>query len=220
MKHSTLPIITVATLAAASTAAAAQDITVHMSSDAGDRSIYYISQNAVRYINTVTNSDVIYRLHQNTVIVLDPKSKTYRKASPSAMLASEDASLRKELLHQFGFDAPPTITRLGPGDAIAGHNTEKYLLTTPSVRVEFLVAPSVEMPTSYYEANSVLRMSFFDMTKFDQEMKKIKGAVMKRSLTMTMPGMVQRYTETATSVDRNPIPPSTFDIPASYRAAN
>jgi len=62
----------------------------------------------------------------------------------------------------------------------------------------------------------------FDMAKFDQEIRKIKGAVLKRSMTMSLPGAgaASQYTETAVSVNRNPIPMSTFDIPASYKAAN
>jgi hypothetical protein len=94
-------------------------------------------------------------------------------------------------------------------------------VATPAIRVEISVAPSLEMPAAYYDANTMFKKAeVFDMTKFDREIRKIKGVVLKRSLTMTLSGMRQQYTETAASIDRNPIPPSTFDIPASYRAEN
>jgi hypothetical protein len=229
MHHTALPIVAAAALAAVSPPSWALDFTIRMKTDAGATSTYYIRQNAVRYTNASVNSDVIYRLDENVVILLDTKSNTYRKVSPSETFSGTGKSgggippQQKEVFRRMGFDAAPTVTRLGPGETIAGYATEKYLVATPAIRAEILVAPSLEMPAAYYDANPMFKKAaVFDMTKFDQEMRKIKGAVLKRSMTMSLPGGMggQRFTETAISVDRNPIPPSTFDIPASYRAVN
>jgi hypothetical protein len=75
MRYTALSILAAAALAAASPAASAQDFTIRMKTDAGETSTYYV-QNAVRYTNAAVNSDVIYRLDQNAVILLDARSKT------------------------------------------------------------------------------------------------------------------------------------------------
>ena len=210
--------------AAVASAASAQDFTLRMQTDAGHTSTYYISRNAVRYTNAVVNVDMIYRLDQNVAITLDGKSKTYRRVSLSAApsgTAKSVAGAPAELFRQMGFDAAPTVTSLGPDGNIAGYPTQKYLVSTPAVRVEIWVAPSLEMPEAYYDANTRFKKStMFDMTKFDKEIRKIKGTVLKRSVTVTLAGTGQKYTETTTVVDRNPIPPATFDIPAYYQAQN
>jgi len=211
-------------LAAVASAASAQDVTLRMQADAAGASTYYISRNAVRYTNAVVNVDVIYRLDQNVVITLDGKSKTYRRVSlsaPPSATARPAAGNSAELFRQLGFDAAPTVTSLGPGGNIAGYATQKYLVATSGVRAEIWIAPSLEMPEAYYDANTRFKKStMFDMTKFDQEIRKIKGTVLKRSVTVTLAGTGQKYTETTTVVDRNPIPPATFDIPAYYQAQN
>jgi hypothetical protein len=211
-------------VAAVASVASAQDFTLRMQADGAGTSTYYISCNAVRYTNAVVNTDVIYRLDQNVVITLNDDAKTYRRVNLSAAPSGTSRSVAgtpAELFRQLGFDAAPTVTSLGPGGNIAGYATQKYLVATPAVRAEIWVAQSLEMPAAYYDGNSRFKKStMFDMTKFDLEIRKIKGTVLKRSVTVTLAGMGQKYTETATAVDRNPIPSSTFDVPSSYRAEN
>src|SRR6266571_1930936 len=124
MPYTALSIFAAAALAAVSPAASAQDFTIQMKTDAGQTSTYYVRQNAVRYTNAAVNSDVIYRLDQNVVILLDARSKTYRKVNPFEALSGTGKSgvgQQKEIFRRLGFDAAPTITRLGPGETIAGY---------------------------------------------------------------------------------------------------
>src|SRR5262249_13631585 len=51
-------------------------------------------------------------------------------------------------------------------------------------------------------------------TKFDQEIRKIKGMILKRAVTMSFGGVAgQSYMETAVSVEKTPIARTTFEIP-------
>jgi hypothetical protein len=229
VRYIALSIVAAAAFAAASAAASAQDFTIRMRNDGGDTSTtstYYVRQDAVRYTNAAVNADVIYRLDQNVAFRLDARSKTYRTISPSEALSgtgTPGGGPPKELFHRLGFDAAPTVTRLGAGETIAGYATQKCLVATAAIRVEISVAPSLEMPAAYYDANAMFkRATLIDMTRFDREMRQIKGVVLRRSMTVSLPGGMQgqQYTETAISVDRNPIPMSTYEIPAAYRAAN
>jgi hypothetical protein len=163
MRNTVLPVIAAAAFAAVSPSQSAQGFTLRMRADGGDTSVYYVSQNAVRYTNAANKADVVYRLDQNAVITLDARSKTYRKVSPSEARSQAGRSggpipaQQQEMFRRFGFDATPTVTRLGPGETIAGYATEKYLVATRAIRVEISVAPSLEMPAAYYDANSSSR---------------------------------------------------------------
>src|SRR5438105_10791057 len=104
MPYTALSILAAAALAAASPAVSAQDFTIRMKTDAGQTSTYYVRQNAVRYTNAAVNSDVIYRLDQNAVILLDARSNTYRKVTPSEALSGTGKPGQKEVFRRSGFD--------------------------------------------------------------------------------------------------------------------
>jgi hypothetical protein len=117
-----------------------------------------------------------------------------------------------------GLDAAPTITNLGAGEAIAGYATEKYSIKTPLMQGESWVAPDLEFPAGYRDMTaSSLAGQVPGIGQLFKGMRTVKGFVLKSAGTSSMPmmkGVV--FTEIATSVEKGPIPPSTFEPPAGY----
>jgi len=85
--------------------------------------------------------------------------------------------------------------------------------------MEIHAAPDLKIPALYYDAMKmrVQRNPLFDMSKLYDEMKKIKGYALKTVMTTKMMNMVTQTTTVVTSVEKGPIPPSTFEVPAGYK---
>jgi hypothetical protein len=117
---------------------------------------------------------------------------------------------------------PAKLTKLGAGETIAGYATEKYLITTSSVQLEISAAPALEVPAAYYDLLSPHQEAgagpLGDMGKVFEEMKKIRGMVMKQVSTLKIMGQTTVSTTVATSVQKGPIPASRFEVPAGYKA--
>ena len=115
---------------------------------------------------------------------------------------------------------PTTMTKVGPGESIAGYATEKYVISGP-MEWEIWAAPDLKIPGAYYDAMKlrVPANPMFDMRKLYDEFKKIDGMAMKTVMTLKMMGMSSTTTTVVNSVDKVPIPPSTFQVPDGYKLA-
>ena len=201
----------------------AQDFTVRMKDQDGKIAVHYVARNAVRNVSAYPiETDVIYRIDQGKIIRLNPKQKTYtevtmaeeREIISTAHVKPQD----QEMMHRMGLDAPPTITNLGAGETIAGYATEKYSIKTPLVQGESWIAPELEVPAGYRDMTAAsIAGQVPGIGQLFKAMRTAKGFVLKSASTSSMPmmkGVV--FTEIATSVEKGPIPPSTFEPPAGY----
>jgi hypothetical protein len=209
------------TLAVAALPAIAQDFTVHTKMDDGSEgTTYYVSSNAIRKTNPGIN-DVIDRIDRGTIIYLDHRNKTYKEGSVAQAreaIAKHSADLdpqKMAMLHKMGLDAPAELTKIGPGENIAGYPTEKYSIKTGMAAGELWITQSLQFPAAYYRDFNLLagiQMPYGDMGKISQ----VHGVVLKRVIRMTM-GKGTVITETATSVEKGSIPATMFEPPAAYR---
>jgi hypothetical protein len=168
-------------------------------------------------------------LTDGKIISIDNKKKTYTVTTAeevqqmikkaTAGMGEQDAEAMAAMRKMMGAVASSfSVTRQGPGENIAGYATQKYLLSGP-FPMELWAAPELKLPAAYYDA---LKMRtppnpMFDMSKLYDEMKKVDGMPLKTVMTMKMMGREMTTTTVVTSVNKGPIPPSTFEIPAGYK---
>ena len=200
----------------------AQDFTIHFKTDAGaEGSTYYVSANAIRKVSPGL-SDVIYRIDRGTIIYLDDRAKTYDEVSAAEAhekIVSGMANLdpqKKAMLHQMGLDAAPQLTRIGPGETIAGFPTEEYSLKTGMAQGELWITQALQFPAGYYrDFNLLLGVSgpFGDAGKIAE----VHGVVLKRAMTGAMGRGMNATGEAAVSVERGPVPASIFEPPSDFK---
>lgn len=215
----------IACAALLATIASAQDFTIHMKGDNGaEGTTYYVSAKAIRRATPGLN-DVIDRLDRGTIIYLNHRNKTYGEVSAAEArekIANGMANLdpqKKAMMHQMGLDAPTQLTKIGPGENIAGYPTEKYSLKTGMAQGELWITQSLQFPAAYYRDFNLLAgvaLPIGDSGKIAE----IHGVVLKRTMT----GMMGRSAsapagETAVSVEKGSIPASMFEPPAGYQKA-
>lgn len=195
------------------TLVAAQDFTIQLSNGDGKTKTHFVSPKAVRTVSSYPiETDVIYRLDQRKIITLDHKSKTYREETLAE--ARERARKTHEEI------IPPTATKIGPAETILGYATEKYALKADVVQTEMWVAPALAFPPAFREAAAAAMPR--GLMAVAETAKNVHGIALKTvsrlpsKLTMPRTQGVT-WTEVATAVDTNPIPPSTFEPPPGYR---
>jgi hypothetical protein len=220
---------TVVFVIASATTLAAQDFTVRMQDEDGKISTHYVSRNAVRNVSsTPVDTDVIYRLDQGKIITLNHKQKTYTEITLAEARQqmekkqSEMGPQQQEVMRRLGMaGAAASITKIGAGETIAGYATEKYAAKTPLSQGEIWVAPALELPPGYYDmVTSFVAGQVGAMGQMFKEMKEkqVKGFALKWVATTSMPMMKGiTFTRVATSVEKGPIPASTFEPPAGYQ---
>jgi len=207
-----------------------QDFTVRMKDQDGKIAIHYVSRNAVRNVSSnPVETDVIYRLDRGTIIRLNHQEKTYTEVTleqARQQTEKKAGSMRaqQEMMSRLGMNAAgnTSVTKIGPGETIAGYATEMYATKTPITEGEVWVAPALEAPAAYYEMSSSYAAAQMGgaMGQIIKELKEkqVKGFLLKMIGTASMPMMKgATFTQTATSVEKAPIPPSTFEPPAGYR---
>ncbi len=212
-------------LSASATALFAQDFTVHMRGDNGvDGTTYYVSPDAIRR-TTPGISDVIDRMDRSTIIYLNHRNKTYQEipAAQARTLIADGMNKidpqQKAMLQQYGLDKPAQLTKIGPGENIAGYPTEKYSLKTAMAESELWITQSLQFPAAYYRDFNLLA-GFTGPTGDGGKVAEVHGVVLKRIMTGSMGrSMSGNHGETAISVEKGAIPASTFEPPADYRKA-
>ena len=218
----------VATIAAA-LPAAAQEFTIHMKmGDGVDGTTYYVSPNAIRRTTPGVN-DVIDRIDRGVIIYIDHRNKLYKEVSAAearekvvSAFANMDPK-KKAMLHQMGMDTAPQLTKVGPGETIAGYPTDKYSLKTGMAQGELWITQSLQFPAGYYRDFNLLSGVAAPVGD-SGKVAEARGVVLKRSMTGMMgrsmsAGGTAGATETAVLVEKKPIPASMFEPPAGYEKA-
>jgi hypothetical protein len=186
----------------------------------------YFSGMAMRQ-NSEDGDDVIIRFDQGKIITINHENKTYTEITPEqlqdlinkAAKMSENQEAMEAMQKMMGSAvAQITVSKQGPGENIAGYKTEKYLITG-LMQMEVWAAPALKVPATYYD---VLKMRtpqnpLFDLGKLYDAFKKIDGITLKEVLTINMMGMTMTSTTVVTSVEKGPIPASTFEVQAGYK---
>jgi len=217
----------------------AQDLTLHQTTTSTGKSpggenkpaqvTTYFSRDAMRS-SSGESYDTIIRFGEGKMITIDHKKKTYTELTLQELQDKlskigeemgknkEGMEAMKRLMGQTVGEM--TVTKLGPGESIAGYTTEKYVIKGP-MEWEVWAAPDLKVPGAYYDAMKlrVPANPMFDMRKVYDEFKKINGMTVKTVMTMNMMGMSSTTTTVVNSVDKAPIPPSTFQVPDGYKLA-
>ena len=214
----------------ASIALQAQDFTIHMKmGDGVDGTTYYVSPNAIRR-TTPGGNDVIDRIDRGTIIYINHRNKTYGEVSAAEArekvaigMANMDPQ-KKAMLHQMGMDAPAQLTKVGPGESIAGYATDKYSLKTGMAQGELWITQSLQFPAGYYRDFNLMS-GIAGPVGDSGKVAEVHGVVLKRSMTGMMgrsmsAGGTASATETAVLVEKKPIPASMFEPPAGYQKAS
>jgi hypothetical protein len=210
---------------------AQQSVTLHETTTgpgANTTAITYFTPEAMKRSSS-DGTDSIVRLTDGKIISIDNKKKTYTVTTveeiqqiikkAAAEMGGQDAEAMAAMRKMMGAVASSfSVTPQGAGENVAGYATQKYQLNGP-IAMELWAAPELKLPAAYYDA---LKMRtppnpMFDMSKMYDEMKKVDGMVLKSVMTMKMMGREMTTTTLVTSVDKGPIPPSTFEIPAGYK---
>ena len=222
----------------AASVARAQDLTLHeTTSSTGMGGMGGSNATQTRYItsNAIKNSsssgiDTIILLAEGKIITLDNGKKTYSEMTVkqlndilaklnSTQEDAENAEAMEAMRKMMGqLSDSMTLTKVGPGENIAGYATEKYVLSG-MLNMEIWAAPDLKMPALYYDAMKIQapKTPMFDMSKLFDEMKKIQGTSLKTVMTMKMMNMEMKTTTVVTSVEKTPIPASVFQVPAGYK---
>ncbi|MBI3939947.1 MAG: DUF4412 domain-containing protein [Acidobacteria bacterium] len=214
-----------------------EDVTLHetttssgmpMGGGKESRATSYFSGNAMRHSSDA--ADTIIRYDQGKIITVDHKKKTYTEitlqdlqralesAAAGMNMKKEEMEAMRQMMGQTTGET--TVTKQGPGEAIAGYSTEKYLVKMPMLEMQIWTASDLAVPAVYYDAMklSMPPNPMFDMGKMYDEFKKIKGMTVKTVMNMSMMGMNMSTTTVVTSVEKGKIPASTFDVPAGYKS--
>jgi len=211
-----------------------QGVTMTMTNTSGGKTsttTQYFSGNATKSA-TSEGTDSIVRFDQQKLITIDNKKKTYSemtfqqmqemmdKAGAGMDSMSQDPAAAAALKKMMGGgnSGPLTVTKEGPGEAIAGYATEKYQVTGP-FDMEIWAATDLKVPAAYFDAMKIRLPAnpMFDMRKMYDAFKQIDGWAVKSVMTMKMMGRTITTTMEVTSVQKGAIPPSTFDVPAGYK---
>jgi hypothetical protein len=210
--------------------AVAQEFTIHMKmADGADGTTYYVSPNAIRRTTPGAN-DVIDRIDRGIIIYIDHRNKVYKEvpaAEARDKIASGFANMdaqKKAMLHQMGMDTPAQLTKIGPGETIAGYPTDKYSLKTGMAQGELWITQSLQFPAGYYRDFNLLS-GIAGPVGDSGKIAEARGVVLKRSMTGMMgrsmsAGGTTSATETAVLVEKKPIPASTFEPPVGYQKAS
>src|SRR4051794_24273716 len=167
MNMSKVVMISTAILIVSAQIVSAQDFTVHMVDGDGKLvATRYISQHAARIVSTYPgDSDIIYRMDTGKIISINNKQKTYGEITAAELrqrMEQKESSLspqQKELMQHFGMAGATTLTKIGPGETIAGYATEKYSVKGPTMQGEIWVAPALEVPSGYYDMVTSMAVS-------------------------------------------------------------
>ena len=190
--------------------------------------ITYLSAEAVRQ-SSPNGNDFIIRRGEGKLISIDHINKTYSEMTfeeiqeamkKAASEVNEDHESMKAFRQMVGENVGEvTMTEKGPGGVVAGFVTRKYLLHMPPLEVQIWSAPELQMPSFYYDALKLQTKTnpLFDMRKVFDAFKRMKGMAVKTVVAMKVTEMTMTVSTEVVSVEKAPIPVSTFEVPAGYR---
>jgi len=213
-----------------------QDLTMHTTTTTSgmmgrgggsSTTVDYFTNNAMKTTSS-DGIDTILRLDSAKIVTINNKNKTYTEMTVQQLQEALDKAAAKMGDNQEEMEAIKkmmgqmsgsfTVTKEGPGEPIAGYDTEKYHLTGP-IEMELWAAPALKVPGAYYDVMKLRVPSnpMFDFAKMYDEMKKIDGMALKTVMTVKMMGAEMKTSRVVTSIEKGSIPASTFDVPAGYK---
>jgi hypothetical protein len=189
-------------------------------------SMTYFSSKAIK-VSGADKRDSIVRFDEQKIVTVDHDKKTYSemtfkeleemisRAGAEMEKNKEQVEAMKKMMGQVSDSF--TVEKIGVGEAIAGYETEKYLLKGP-FEMEVWAAPALKTPTQYYDLMKLRmpRNPLFDAGKMYDEMKKINGMTLKSVMTVRMMGRETRTTTEAVSVEKTTLSADTFAVPSGY----
>ena len=215
----------------------AQDVTLVSTTTANGRkteTTQYFTPTATR-TGVGEGGEIILRLDQKKMFMVRPAQKTYSEMTfeeMQKMLATATAALEnlppeaaaqmKKMMEGMGMGGggQVTVTKVGPGETIAGYPTEKYHAVIGTIMEgDIWAAPDLPLPPMMYDAMAAVAPAnpMLDMKKLYAEYKKINGVPLKSVTNTKMMGQSMTSTTLVTKVDKSPIPASTFEVPAGYK---
>jgi hypothetical protein len=229
-------LVIVAAQPAAAQALFSKDLTLHETTTGGmggggtTTTAIYLSANAMKRSSS-DGTDTIMRFDSGKLITIDNKKKTYTEMTmeelqamldkASSAMQQMDPQAAEAMRKMMGGGGPITftVTKIGPGEQIAGYATEKYDVKGGPMEMQIWAAPEVKVPATYYDAMKArLRPNpMFDMSKMYDEFKKINGMSLKTITNMKMMGREMTTTTLVNSVEKGAVPAATFEIPAGYK---
>jgi hypothetical protein len=224
--------------AAVTPAARAQDLTLHESTTSTGvpragatqnvTQTRYISSKAIKNTSS-TGLDVIIQLSEGKIFRIDNNKRTFSEMTVQQLdvmltkmgseRSGEDNPGAVAAIHKAmgQFAKPGSVIKSGPGGDIAGYATERHVINGP-IPMEVWAAPALKMPAIFYDAMKICMMQnpMPDRGSIYDEMKNIQGLPLKTVITTKLVNMDMKTTTVVTSVEKTPIPASTFRVPAGY----
>jgi hypothetical protein len=216
---------------AAQKAADSSGLTIHQTTqissgnrrggDETNNTVIYIGPNAIKTSNS-DGTDEISHLEESATILVDNNNKSYSILTFQEATAAANAA---ELRNVTG-GAEVKVIKNGPGESIAGYATEKYscaaakYMKVGTMQIDVWAAPGFGLLSSYYDLSIMGRPPGEPMSKIYEQMKNMGGIILKQVTIMKVMGKETKTSTVVTSVEKGPIPQSTFERPVGYKLVN
>ncbi len=132
--------------------------------------------------------------------------------------AAEDPEAVNELRELLGDSRGEVrLEKEGPGEQVAGFETEIYRLTMPPLSLKIWAATDLHVPAIYYDSLKIHAKPnpLFDLERMFEAFKEIDGLSLKTEVRMKVMGMEITSTDEVTQVERGPVPRP--GIPPEYQ---
>jgi hypothetical protein len=231
MKRFALKGIMAAAALALAGSAAAEDITIVSTVDMGKgkttTSTQYMGSDRVR--TSDGENDTIVEFGTGRLVMINNGKKEYYETSLQDMAAAFQ-KMEKDLggspmAGLLGKVEDVQVTKGTQPRKVAGYDTEHWIMTMgENMKFEVWAAPSLAVPTRYYEARKAQYAAMGPMGKrFEKmfsEMSAIKGMPLATTMTAKIMMVKMDVKTEATEVRKGPIPASAFEVPAGYKKKN
>jgi hypothetical protein len=131
--------------------------------------------------------------------------------------AAEDPQAMNEIREMLGPPGDIRLEKEGPGEQIAGYDTEIYRLTMPPLNLRIWAAPALHVPAVYYDSLKIHAKPnpVFDVGRMFEAFKEIDGLSLKTEVKMKVMGVEITSTDEVTGVEVGPVPAPA--IPSDYQ---
>ena len=232
MRNPTRTIAVAAVLALAGAALHAEDLTITSTATTNGKTSTTTSYfSATKFKTGNAEVETISDLSTGTLTFIEHKDKKYwqtTQADIEAAFKSLDAQMAPAggmgglMEKMMGGPMPdPTVAKGTMAKTIAGYPTEHWIVTAGDWKYEVWTAPSLQLPTSYWEAAKAPFAMMGPMAKrfgrFYDAMKQVKGFPLAHNFTYKIMGRAVSSSGEATAVTKGPIPAAAFEVPARYK---
>lgn len=199
-----------------------EDLTIRMTAASGNGSSLvtrYYSGNSFRQISS-DGTDFIVQYDKKKMIVLDNKKQTYIEIDFSK--GNKGINVGNNLRQPAGGgDGQQTrVTPMGPGERIAGYDTNKFLIEAGGASFIAHIAPNLLVPKKHSKATHDTYGPLAGIADVEEMLgvsQFVSGSTMKVTRTLTMANRTVTWTAAVDLVDLSAIPRSTFEVPSGYK---